>query len=566
MWGTTVTAALDRPVLRGVTIPRIWTPPLVKGRPGPCKCGCALTPRTTHGFRAVEFAHDVLGVRLFGWQRFLLIHALELAPWGGFRFRTIVILVSRQSGKTTAVEVKNLFKMFVLHAPLVLGTAQSLDVSEESWDNAVAMVEGIPELYEEVAEPKDGRGIVRVNGKKTLRLKSGSRWQVASASRRGGRGKSGDDVNFDELREHHNWDSWSAVSKTTMAKARAQIWAFSNAGDIRSVVLNSLQATGRAAAADPANADPTIGHFEWSAPDDFRCTCARAEGQQHKRSCRLWDRSAWAQSNPSLGYPDGVTELAIENAMMTDPVAQLLTEVFCVKVTTLAPEWDVITQREWEDRLDIASAPRDPVVFAADVNYEGSAGSIGIAGLRADGLEHVEAPEDLTRTGTSWMVAKLVELRDKHRPLAVGIDPVGKAGALIAPLTEHGFQVVSSGERAKPGKTPLVKLTTREVTQAFDQFVASARDARTLRHRGDKLLVAALAGAATRKVGDSGAEFWARKDSTVNIAPLVAVTLARWVLRVRLQSRSQTPAKPVTEPASTSAGGWETADLLDVGF
>jgi hypothetical protein len=550
--------------LLGSTLPRIWTPPLVTGRRrGPCGCGCFLTSSTTHGFRVVEFARDVLEMQLFPWQRWLLIHALELAPWGGFRFRTIVILVARQNGKTSVVEVKNVFKMFVLQVPLILGTAQNLETSEESWDNAVAMVEGIPELYEEVAEPKDGRGIVRVNGKKTLRLKSGSRWQVASASRRGGRGKSGDDVNFDELREHHNWDSWAAVSKTTMAKQRAQKWAFSNAGDARSVVLNSLQATGRAAAADPTNADPTIGHFEWSAPDDFRCTCARGEGQQHKPACMLWDRAAWAQSNPSLGYPGGVSERAIIDAMLTDPVATLLTEVFCVKVTTLAPEWDVIARRDWEDLIEVSSTPRDPIVFVPDVNYEGTLGSIGIAGLRPDGLEHVEAPDDLTRVGTSWMVPRLVELRDKHRPLAVGIDPVGKAGALIAPLLEHGFQIVSSGERAKPGKTPLVKLTTREVTQSFDQFVAAATDARTLRNRGDQLLIDALAGAATRKIGDSGAEFWARKDSTVNIAPLVAVTLARWVLLVRLGLRRPPAPKPTTDIVP---GRSETADLIDAGF
>jgi hypothetical protein len=74
--------------------------------------------------------------------------------------------------------------MFVLRVPLVIGTAQNLDVSEESWDKAVEIVESIPELF---AEVRDG-GVVRVNGKKALKLIHGSRWKVAAASRKGGRG------------------------------------------------------------------------------------------------------------------------------------------------------------------------------------------------------------------------------------------------------------------------------------------------------------------------------------------------------------------------------------------
>src|SRR5262249_46845026 len=156
-----------------------------------------------------------------------------------FRFRTILILVARQNGKTTLVEVKNLWKMFVLRVLLVIGTAQNLDISEESWDKAVEIVESIPELAVEIAH------VDKTNGKKALRLVGGSRWKIAAASRRGGRGLSGDDVNLDELREHQNWLAWAAVTKTTMARPNPQIWAFSNAGDDKSIVLNDLQKIGR---------------------------------------------------------------------------------------------------------------------------------------------------------------------------------------------------------------------------------------------------------------------------------------------------------------------------------
>jgi hypothetical protein len=48
------------------------------------------------------------------------------------------------------VEFKNLWKLFVLRVPLVIGTAQNLDIAEESWDKAVEIAEGIPELAGEI--------------------------------------------------------------------------------------------------------------------------------------------------------------------------------------------------------------------------------------------------------------------------------------------------------------------------------------------------------------------------------------------------------------------------------
>jgi phage terminase large subunit-like protein len=40
-----------------------------------------------------------------------LIHALELLPDGTFRFRTVVLLVARQNGKSTLMQVLTLWRM-----------------------------------------------------------------------------------------------------------------------------------------------------------------------------------------------------------------------------------------------------------------------------------------------------------------------------------------------------------------------------------------------------------------------------------------------------------------------
>jgi hypothetical protein len=501
------------PPLLGSTKPRIYTPPLTVGLPGPCGCGCALTPKTSLGFSLVDFSETVLGITLLPWQRFLAIHALELRVDGRFRFRTILILVARQNGKTTVIEVKNLWKMFVLQVKLVIGTAQNLDVSEESWDKAVEIVESIPELEAEKAH------VDKTNGKKALRLANGSRWKIAAASRKGGRGLSGDDVNLDELREHLDWLSWGAVTKTTMARPNAQIFAFSNAGDDRSVVLNTLRATAKALVANPAT-DPTMGLFEWSAPEDVKCTCGRIwtedDPQPHRPDCRLWDRQAWAAANPSLGYT--ITEEAIASAMTTDPEAVFRTEVLCQRVPTMASA--PIPQPAWLELADVKSQANDPVALSLEVNNGRAAAAIGCAGLRDDRLKHLEVIK--SAEGVAWTIADLVTLNERLKPCAIVIDDKSEAAALIPDLKEAGLTVTKEPKR---GTGEIIVLTNADdMADASGSIYTSVTETKDVRHLNQLDLTNSLAGAAWRPLGDKRA--WSRKHSRSNPAPWISVTLA----------------------------------------
>ena len=491
------------PPLLGSTTPRVFTPPVVAGPAGPCGCGCGLTPASSLGFSAVDFAREVLRIEPLPWQRWLLIHALELQADGRFRFRTVLILVARQNGKTSLVEIKNLWKMFVLQVQLVIGTAQNLDISEESWDKAVEIAESVPELKAEIEH------VDRTNGKKALRLTSGSRWKIAAASRKGGRGLSGDDVNLDELREHHTWEAWGAVTKTTMARRNAQVWAFSNAGDDRSVVLNDLHAKALAALAKPAG---TLGLFEWSAPEDVKCTCGRPE--EHMLDCRLWDRQAWAQANPALGYT--ITEDALASALSTDPETVFRTECLCQHVPDMNPDWSVIPRAAWVGLVAAPPAQRElqPVAFGVDTAPDRSSSAVAVAG-RVGGRIHVEVAEH--HPGTGWVVPWLVDKVTQWDPVAVVVDPAGPAGSLIPDLEAQGVVVV--------------KVTARDLAQAcgafYDAVVPAEPDLEPgLQHVGQADLDAAVAGAVRRELGDAWA--WSRRTASVDISPLVAATLAAW--------------------------------------
>ena len=300
-----MTVLAERPVLVGRTEPRLGTPPLVAGPSGPCGCGCALTPASSLGFEAITFATDVLGVGLLPWQRYWLIHALELRPDGRYRFRTVLTLVARQQGKTTLLKIVSLWAMYLRRANLVLGAAQSLDIARESWAGAVDLAQGVPELADEVANVR------YANGEQCLTLDSGARYRITAATRSAGRGLSVDLLILDELREHRTSDAWAALSKTTIARESPLTVGISNAGDNESVVLNQLRS------AALAGADEQLGIFEWSAPD----------------GCAIDDPQAWVQAMPGLGIT--INEAAVRTSLATDPPVVFRTELLCQRVDAL---------------------------------------------------------------------------------------------------------------------------------------------------------------------------------------------------------------------------------------
>jgi hypothetical protein len=119
----------------------------------------------------------------------------------------------------------------------------------------------------------------------------------------------------------------------------------------------------------------------------------------------------------------------------------------------------------------------------------------------------------------------LVELVGRWRPCAVVVDPTGPAGSLIAPLVVAGVEVVQPSGR-------------EHAQAAGDLFDAVAQA--TMRYVPRPALDAAVAGAQQRPLGDAWA--WARKGLSVDICPLVALTLARWGWSTRAHLHDRGPA------------------------
>jgi hypothetical protein len=408
-----------RPQDRGIvgrTVPRLYTRPLVTGEPGPCECGCALTDATSLGFQAIAFAETVAGAVLLPWQRWWLIHALELLPNGSFRFRTIVTLVARQQGKTWLLKILALWSMYLGVARLVLGSAQSLDIARESWQGAVEIVADQPELAAEVGNVR------HANGEQCLTLINGARYRITASTGKAGRGLSVDLLILDELREHRDWAAWAALSKTTMARPNALTVCISNAGDDRSVVLNQLRdaalAAITAAAADPLAEDDGLALFEWSAPE----------------GCELSDPDGWAQAMPGLGHGT-ITEAAVRSALATDSPAVFRTELLCQRVPTLDSAIDPAAWKACADRGGSLAPVRARVALCVDVSPDYAHVTL-VGGARLDDgrvrlqlIGYWSGPDALHQAD-----AAMPELIRKIKPAEFGWFPSGPSAALAPSL------------------------------------------------------------------------------------------------------------------------------------
>lgn len=453
-----MTATLDRPArsaVMGATTPRLYTRPLVEGPAGPCGCGCPLTPETSLGFQAAEFAEEIVHVTLLPWQRWWLIHGLELRPDGSFRFRTILTLVARQSGKTHLLKVLALYMLYLGKAKLVLGAAQSLDTAKESWQGAVDLAEDVDELAGEIAP----NGVRRANGDICFTLTSGARYRISAASRSAGRGLSVDLLILDELREHRDWLAWGALTKTTTARPNALMVGISNAGDDQSVVLNSLRS------AALAETDETLGLFEYSAPD----------------GCELDDVDAIAQANPGLGRT--VSLQALLSALATDPPAVYRTENLCQRVDALDAAVDLASWQAGADPSGSLKDIRSRVAVCLDVAPDGAHVTLAAAAVVDEERVRVEIIRSWSSTGAARR--ELPGLLAKVAPAAVGWFPAGPAAELGAEM------------RALEA----LELKGSEVTEACQEF-AGLVGARNVLHPSDPLLDAHIAGTTKLRTGD----------------------------------------------------------------
>ncbi len=137
--------------------------------------------------------------------------------------------------------------------------------------------------------------------------------------------------------------------------------------------------------------------------------------------------------------------------------------------------------------------------------------TIGLAGVRSDGLAHVEVVDSIKGTGD--VAARMAELVKKWRPIATVLHPGGPAGSLLPALEQAKIDVTS--------------VWTREVRAADAGFLDAVTEG-LLRHVSQPVLNISVRAARKQPHGDAWA--FRSNEPSIDIAPLKAVSLALFAL------------------------------------
>lgn len=417
------------------------------------------------------------------WQRLVADVGLELdADTGLPAFREIVVTVPRQSGKTTLVLA------WELQRALRWATAQRCAYTAQTgWDARRKLIDDQAPLLNQSPFRVTVDRVFRGAGTEAIVFKNGSRIDVLATSEAAGHGRTIDLGVIDEAFADTDDRREQALLPAMATRASAQILVVSTAGTDASIYLNRKIEAGRAAVT--AGDRTGIAYFEWSAD----------EAQD------IDDPATWWACMPALGHT--INEQVVRHARATMSEGDFRRSWLNQQTTT---DERVIPVSVWDAVCDPTVKPEGRLVFAVDVNPERSAAAIAVA----DHEGRVELVDH--RPGVSWVFDRLKTLGERWEAPIV-LDGYGPAGSLADQLEGAGLRVE--------------KIGSRQVANACGVFYDAVSD-RRIQIRTHSTLDDAIAAARRRSSGEAWS--WARSDTTSDICPLVAITLAfEWATSAR---------------------------------
>lgn len=426
---------------------------------------------------------------------------------------------TRQNGKGTIGEARVLAGMFVLGERLILWSAHEYKTAMEAFRRVHSLLRalGVQASQNLIMIGDIPVKVTNTNGEESFeRLDTGQRIKFLARTKGSGRGFSGDCNILDESFAL-TLQQQAALMPTLSARPNPQIVYLSSPpldGESGEVMFNLRERA-------EAGGDASLGYRDWGLAGDL----------SNLRVIDLGDRRNWAATNPSMGAdrpPEqpGVSEETIEREYRSMSPEDFARERLGVWPRRVSGGGGVIDARLWAQMTDPESGRAGAVALAVDVTPLRDHASISLYGPRADGLGHVQVVA--YGEGVDWVIPKLLELHRALDPVAVGLDPKGGAGALLGELEAAGLRRPEDQEH--PARGDLALPSVNEVAASVGQFIDAARRS-GLRHTGQPELAAAVANAKTRPLGDAVA--WGRKQSDVDISPLVSATLARWAYTTR---------------------------------
>jgi len=534
--------------LLGEQMPRLYNvPPRHEMHVKGCRaCDDELRQLHAHGC-GDHVAEEVLdwakgiGYELDPWQQWCLRHMLGCKANGQWAAMNSLLIISRQNGKGTILEVRELAGIFLLQEELIIHTSHQLKTSLNHLERLIRTIRDHPALDKWV--PRTG-GIITGNGKEAIKLKARpvSIWgstgkemtrrvssKIQFHARSGAatsRGFSCDCLVYDEamiLTE----EQVGASLPTMSAMPNPQIIYTASAGLEDGTVSTQLAKVRNNMI---KGKDSTFGAEYSIVPHDDGCPRDELRGRESnyyimcdKHDDRDDPRS-WAKANPAMGYriSPGFTQLELDDM----PPAKFDIERLAVGnwPSEEAP-WETISKPAWKVLTnEDPGYPVMPLVLSVDVAEDGKSATVMGTWKHKQGAYVMEMPRDGHRQGTKWVIDFLDEKYKRVRPLAIAIPKSGPAAGLLDDaIKKWGDRVYPVG----PG----------EEAAAFAFLMQMVKD-KQLWHFGEAMaptLWKAVGRAGTRVVGDGG-KAWCRREAESDISPITAGTIGVYVLNKQYRS------------------------------
>lgn len=432
----------------------------------------------------------MLGTPLLAWQQQVGRVVCELTDNGTPAWREVVVTVPRQSGKTSLAWAWCVTRalLWPRQPQRIAWTAQTGRDGRAKWLDELVPAMKQSEVMRFVESIPTGIG------SESVRFRNGSVIRLLSTSPSAGHGVTLDAAVMDELWADEDDRREQMLRPAMITRRDAQLLVVSTAGTPSSVILDRKVQAGRAAVERDDRGG--LAYFEWSADP---------------ASWDPADEDAWWTWMPVLG------ELISPEAVRAE-LATMAPEEFRRAYGNLPSRamQAGIPEMVWASACDPAAAPSGELTWAVEVSYDRNAACVVVSdGVAVELVEH--------RPGTAWLVERVAGLVASHGGTVV-VDAGGPAGALAEVL---------GAQRA----------TGRDVIDATEAFSAAVAEGR-VRIRPDPSLDQAARGVVTRRVGDRLA--WSRRDSSVDVGPLVAAALAWWSA-ARLAARGAERVDPVSQ-------------------
>jgi phage terminase large subunit-like protein len=451
---------------------------------------------------AYKDADNPMGLKLDEWQEWLIRHVLERYPadWhnpelrGQLRFRSVLISVPRQSGKSLIASIIGGIWGLTMRTGQVLGIASSADQARIIYERVLHTIMANPELKELFKKTTERRGIVSADGL--------SRYDTKPAKESSLQGLKVDTILFDEvhLAKRGMWTAMvqgTAASKQIFPNAYGTydggiIIGITTAGDSTSETLIDLYKQGERS----VNGDPELerfGFFCWEAPE----------------GCDI-DAPAILASNPAVECRRIPLDRVLGD-LATIPEHEARRYRLNQFISGVSESW--LPMSVFHNATGHGLGSLDGCTLSVSVNTKLDFGTIAAAKKIGDKIE-TELVASFVNPTEARLYDVLVQLSRKVSAKAIVID---------------GSQLPNLQKRLKQNGFPLWSLWAKEVSAACSTTFALFQQGK-VEHNNDPLLIAQMPRGVAKYQGENW--YLSRRLSLGDIDAVLATVNAIYVANI----------------------------------